>query len=206
MSSLRLPYGQAVGALIERGIEAAPYAFHGTNADAIIHLAEHGSLPTTNSYGNYFYYTPLNLESEQYQRGAACYFAGRSAMRVAFKKELGFEPSSQVNIMRAIMHRNLGESSEPNAWTELAQEARDHDVEPTELEHLFERYESMRHRGVLLGISKSVADDFEETAEFGDYNEASITVPEGLPITYISGIELLGQTERQILEKLVIGE
>ncbi len=190
------PHAAEVSRLFEIGIAETPHSWHGTSVEAIIHLAEHGNLPATGSFGTEFYYFPEELGDEEV--GTAQFYAGRwaehNAVKIHVLKRLPFVPRDLGRFMWAV----LESGEERDAF--LREDAHQHGISMSKLIDM-ERQARACRSGVVLGLSADIERDFEVVYEHD--NERAVRVDaSGMPLQYITGIEPAGHYERDVLIKL----
>lgn len=196
MSNTEAPkdiFPKMVANLFESGLQRQDIGgFHGTTIEAIRHLANFGTLPTTGTYADVFYFAQIddkNQAQDQIKRATA--YAEWNAKKRFILDRLPFKPKDPEVFMYALASDKL--------YDEIALESISHGMTKDQLARLFNSANSSNRRGVLLSLSSDI---LQLPLSHEDENQSSTVIPGGLSINYINGIEPLGQYEWDVLVEM----
>lgn len=164
------------------GSAEAPYAWHGTSIEAIVHLAIHGTMPTSGSYGERFFYAPEDTDPGN-QRDHALMYADWNVEKQHVLSQLPFTPRDMPRFMYL---------REDNTWDDfMAEEADEYGLTKEAILDLYTTRDPSK-KGVLLGLTEDVRT--HDVRRIND--EESVVIADGFPLKYINHIEPLGPYER----------
>jgi hypothetical protein len=190
-----MKYLHSIKALYENDVDLEDeevLGVHGTSIEAIKYLAIHGRMPTTGLLGTNFHFCPKT--GDGYLNGPyeeAKGYAGTSGSRnllVARLKDTSF-PFDRPSIMRIL-------AAAENEFTfndKLGVQLKEHLglKDNTELSKYLEKLREER-KGVIIGVRREI---LKLNLAPGVDKDLVVSVSEGLPIAYVSGIDALGQFE-----------
>ncbi len=182
--------------LLGAGLEGELYAYHGTSARAVEHLAEMGRMPISLSFGCDLYIAPLlpKVSREDQLRQAKVY-AQWSEWKVRLLNALPFVPADMKRVMFSY--------SDDGEYDALRDEAAKVGIGQAKFYALHAG--SKRGKGVVLSLSKRIQSLGLKPVPGRSPEERILRVEAGLGIEYITGIEPLGDAEWKVIEALAEG-
>ena len=192
-------FGSQVSRLFEEGLNSEDvYAYHGTSIEALTHLAKSGRLPSNGSYGTDLFIAPVIPGEDQLDHAKV--YANWNGAKYYVLESLPFRPKNMERFMWLISDPD----PEDPKLKEVFEEAAQHGIDEDKLKQLVKEGNASR-KGVVLSLSRKLIEDFKEEpdpdAPSAD-DQKKITLKDGLPIDYITGIEPIGQYEWDELVKI----
>lgn len=167
------PHAPAIRAAIAANPKPSEIAgYHGTSLWALIHAAQHGSLPNRSPRDQDFYYLPADYPG-------------------------AFDEAKDYALNNALIH--FAREFVPYESTDAVYQALDNDDLDASSLIKSEREEGVL-RGIVLSLRPSITTLPDAGSAFLPPNERCVRVPRsGLPIAHIAGIQILGSADRDIL-------
>lgn len=201
-----LEYKRKIVELFEIGETSEDiHAWHGTSIEAILYLAKHGRLPISGLSEDTLYYAPkefMHIEAKEH----ASMYANELAEEYYVLSHLPFEVKD-YNLFSGIFdNENYNADCKEFVENDLKKFIKK-EITPNNFdEKLFRSLVTeapKKCKGVLISLSKRIAQDYEEHGgDDMDFEDMCIQTKDGLPLQYITGIVPLGQYEREELEKI----
>lgn len=170
------------------------FGLHGTSIEAIKHLAVHGRMPNSGLSGHEFHFCPrTGTKYTKGPYGEAVYYAqvnaSRNALIAALRKS---DAQLDDKFIKGILQFAEPQFAYNEDWNLTRRILKCLDMETIRKFNCFIDQILKKSRGLIIGILPTVQ---ELGPTQGADEDLVVTVPQGLPIQYISGIEPLGQTE-----------
>jgi hypothetical protein len=189
-------YGKQITRLSEIPIDSAtPHGWHGTSAEAVVHLGRYFRLPIDETHSSILFYARCSLNPAVAKQDAKMYAKINAVKHYVRQQLLPFKPSNSELFTGAIEF----DSTDREAF--LVEAARAGVTEANFLRHL--RNGQATREGVLLGISKAADRDFPQvSAGQAHATEVALETGGGLPIRYVTSLIPLGSYEYEVIRGL----
>jgi len=188
----KLPFGSQVFELYQKGLDPNYYGIHGTSVDAILYLARYGAMPIDGDTDSMFYYYKKSEDSNHLCDG----YANTNSKIKYVLNRLRINEFTHYSIYGFDFDYIFDYPDQLDAL--IAQEIIPRRINPVFAKWIFDQVK--KTKGVLITISDDISENFQVLP--GDDCDFCVETENGLPIDFISGIQPLGDYEKQVLDRM----